>query len=300
MLKPNLFIPGFAKSGTSSLHAMLVEHPDIEGGKRKEPQTYSKSYIYNRRFNFFSKWSFKHLYDSKSDGRYIVDASTSYSVYPKALMRIKDETPGAKFIVIARDPIERIISHFNWMVALEKVDKTFKSEIIEEGTKEFDPDQHYDGKYKNYLWFSLYGKHLKSLYEIFDRESVLFIKFEQLINCPKTELNKIWSFLNIAELSIELPHRNKTSKFKKDDFSAKTYSTIRNKVRNWIWGIPEPLRVNNPIESYIEKKDLNESFILGLLYEDLQQLNTLGVDLDHWSTTQEFMNEYSAINKTRI
>lgn len=292
MLKPNLFIPGFPKSGTSSLYSMLLEHPSIRGGKKKEPQTYSKDYIYKRRLSLFSQWSFKYLYNSNRKSRYIVDSSTSYLVYPKALLRIKNDTPDAKFIVIARDPIERIVSHYNWMVAMGKVENRFQSEMKNEGLVKFDPAKHYNGKYKNYVWFSLYGKHLSSLYKIFDRRSVLFLKFENLIENRERVLNEIWSFLNLKNANVELSHRNKTSKFKNSNFSPRRDSTIKNELRNFIWDVPRPLGVNNPIRNYIEVKDIDKDFLFDLLYEDLHQLNTLGIDLEDWSTTQNLMNKY--------
>ena len=34
---PNLYIPGSGKSGTSTLHELLNEHPDICMSTRKEP-----------------------------------------------------------------------------------------------------------------------------------------------------------------------------------------------------------------------------------------------------------------------
>jgi dihydroorotase-like cyclic amidohydrolase len=36
-LKPNFFIPGAAKSGTTTLHDMLNTHPEISMSSVKEP-----------------------------------------------------------------------------------------------------------------------------------------------------------------------------------------------------------------------------------------------------------------------
>jgi len=40
--KPNFFIVGFAKSGTSALHFLLSQHPDIYMSSVKEPHYFSK------------------------------------------------------------------------------------------------------------------------------------------------------------------------------------------------------------------------------------------------------------------
>ena len=47
--KPDFFIPGFAKSGTSSLHDLLNTHPDISMSKVKEPV-----YWNNKSFDIFN------------------------------------------------------------------------------------------------------------------------------------------------------------------------------------------------------------------------------------------------------
>mgnify|MGYP001026536955 FL=1 len=36
-IQPNLFIPGAAKSGTTSLHQLLDLHPDVTMSSKKEP-----------------------------------------------------------------------------------------------------------------------------------------------------------------------------------------------------------------------------------------------------------------------
>ena len=36
-IQPNLFIPGAAKSGTTSLHQLLDLHPDVTMSSTKEP-----------------------------------------------------------------------------------------------------------------------------------------------------------------------------------------------------------------------------------------------------------------------
>ena len=46
--KPNFFIPGAAKSGTTSLHELLDTHPDISMSNEKEPV-----YWNNKLFNEF-------------------------------------------------------------------------------------------------------------------------------------------------------------------------------------------------------------------------------------------------------
>ena len=61
---PNLFIPGAAKSGTTTLHELLNLHPDISMSKVKEPVFWN-----NKRFEKYKEedWlKYKKLFIEKS------------------------------------------------------------------------------------------------------------------------------------------------------------------------------------------------------------------------------------------
>ena len=61
---PDFFIPGAAKSGTTSLHDLFDKHPEISMSKIKEP-----GYWKNKKFNDFSKIeisNYKSLFTNKS------------------------------------------------------------------------------------------------------------------------------------------------------------------------------------------------------------------------------------------
>lgn len=109
--KVNLFVIGAQKCGTTSLAHLLKNHPDVATMTIKEGQ-------------FFTAWKDKYpemkaedFYASrfKKKAKVMIDASTSYSFYgngEKAVQRIMDYNPHAKFIFIVREPIERAISHY--------------------------------------------------------------------------------------------------------------------------------------------------------------------------------------------
>jgi len=109
--KVNLFVIGAQKCGTTSLVHLLKNHPEVATMTIKEGQ-------------FFTAWKDKYpemtpedFYASrfKKEAKVMIDASTSYSFYgngEKAVQRIMDYNPQAKFIYIVREPIERTISHY--------------------------------------------------------------------------------------------------------------------------------------------------------------------------------------------
>ena len=98
--KPDFFIPGAAKSGTSTLHNLLNTHPEISMSRNKEPVYWNnKSFD---KFNDFEKNRYEKMFDmnAKIKG----ESTTSYMYYDSYLKNIKknyEKSP--KFIFILRN-----------------------------------------------------------------------------------------------------------------------------------------------------------------------------------------------------
>ena len=75
---PNLFIPGAAKSGTTSLHELLDKHPDICMSSNKEP-VYWNSFDFNN-FDYKKKEWYSNLFSNK-EADFIGESTTSYMFY---------------------------------------------------------------------------------------------------------------------------------------------------------------------------------------------------------------------------
>lgn len=295
MLKPNLFIPGFAKCGTSSLHAMLTQHSEINGGYIKEPHTYSRSYIYNKRFAHRGSKTFESIYGD-GEYKYIIDSSTDYSVYPLALERIKGDTPEAKFIVMCRDPLDRIISHYNWMVSLNFVQENFCNEIAKNSLKVYDPADHFEGTYKLYLEGSKYGKYIKILFELFGRDAILVLKYEEVFKNWEVMRLKIAEFLGLDGLEkIKSIHTNKTNK--NNSFMGSTHSLVK-RIKNTRKNIrykkeigAKSKKILIPHKNYIDKEKVDLSFVIEYIYEDICEFIKLGYNLDGWDTTKDYLSK---------
>jgi hypothetical protein len=116
MMKCNLIVPGFAKSGTISLHEYLALHPDICMFNPKETN-----------FHITANWQrgedwYNSLFRDEGRARlWYGESSTAYSVWEPALERIKKCLRQPRFIVMLRHPVQRLISHYKgfWARNLE-------------------------------------------------------------------------------------------------------------------------------------------------------------------------------------
>ena len=152
-LKPEFFIIGERKCGTSSLYRYICDHPQVVPCKVKEPQFFSRSWLY-RRLNFHKyvrlfpqvgstetvhlEWFVLDLRDklkkAKVDYTRVVgkreitgeaSANMFAAVPPR---RLRSYYPESKAILMLRDPVERAFSHYRMFerFAVERRNLPFK------------------------------------------------------------------------------------------------------------------------------------------------------------------------------
>ena len=215
---PDIIVPGFPKSGTSSLFDCMVQHTKIFGQK-KEPHIYSIPDRYFRRFDPSYDRSFINIFREKPKDSLCIEASTTYLISKQALELAYYDNPGLKIIILARDPIERIISHYNWLRKLGIAKKIFREEIKDWLGKDFDPNMHFRGNYKYYVNFSLYGEQLKRCFSIFCKDQILLVSAEEFKSDPHSVISRIFKFLSIHDIKINTIYSNVTGR----EFVVKKY-----------------------------------------------------------------------------
>jgi hypothetical protein len=286
---PNLIIPGFPKSGTSSFYDYLGQHPEIFASYRKESHIYSFNDRYKERFaDKKHLHSFRKFYNEFHGEKYLMDASTTYLISSEALQRIRNDTENPKIIIVARDPIERIFSHFNWLRMLGYKQKKFKQEIYFENQKEFSAENNIKGNYKNYLEFSLYGNQLKRCFEVFDKEMIYILPLERLKNESENAFNEIFNFLEIDSISINKSLKNITPrkvKIKRNSIPTKI-KIFEKKISSNI--ISESFLFQKTIEP-ISFSSKDEKFIFDLLKNDLEILKKMNLIFPEWKTVNKYL-----------
>lgn len=202
---PDFIIIGVQKGGTTSLFHYLSQHPDVKLSSQKEVHffdiSYHKGVLWYRSF-------FPFIFDKtvKITG----EASPYYIFHPHTPERIKKLLPGAKIIVLLRNPVNRAFSHYQMVnkkgqekaesfeeaIALEE--ERVKNEIQKIIKKPY--YRSFNHQAFTYLSRSEYYPQLKRLLSTFRKEQILFIKSENLFQNPRGELSKVYDFLGIQEI----------------------------------------------------------------------------------------------------
>lgn len=231
----NLFIPGAAKSGTSSLHDLLNLHPEISMSKNKEPHFWANKKI--KEYTLEETEHYLKIFNHKKTCQYYGESSTGYFYFPlfkENILSIEGFKP--KFIFILRNPIDRTYSHYTYVKSLGSEDDTFKDAVLK--NHKTDPqleDLLPELIIKNYYQYSLYGKWIAKFYETFDENQIKIILFEDFKENQLKALNECFDFLNLSRLD-KIPEikSNETvkTKFPKIYRKLRALTLTKNKFRN--------------------------------------------------------------------
>lgn len=106
--RPNLFILGAPKCGTTSLAHWLSEHPGIFMSSPKEPRFFDTD---ARASGGYSKDEYEKLFlGAGEEHRWVAEGSTAYLRSTAAVANILAYAEDPRFIICVRNPIEMVVS----------------------------------------------------------------------------------------------------------------------------------------------------------------------------------------------
>lgn len=108
---PEFLVLGAMRCGTSSLFRYLSAHPQVARPLRKEIEFFTLNWERPR------SWYRAH-FPLAQRGMRSFEATPYYLFHPRAAIRAAASVPGARLVVLLRDPVERALSHHRHMVRL--------------------------------------------------------------------------------------------------------------------------------------------------------------------------------------
>ena len=177
---PTFITIGAMKSGTSSLHRYLGAHPDVHVSRRKEP-------------NFFNRHDphgppleeYRELFAGGEEAVARGESSVNYTkrhMWPRAAERIAGTLPDVRLVVVLRDPVDRIRSHYRHSVAAGRATRP-----IDEDLERTD----------NYVLTSCYAWQLEPYLERFDRAQLHLVTAERLRAEPDAVVAEICEHVGV-------------------------------------------------------------------------------------------------------
>ena len=231
---PNLFIVGAAKSGTTSLHNYLNQHPDVFMCTPKEPHFLINNEIGEERIpvGVCSKNEYLNLFQEGKEKRYRGESSVMYLMFPEVVIPKINQQFGedCKIIIMLRNPIERAYSGFQHVKRYNvKEDCTdFKSAwSISEERYFSNPEMTPASRYKE---LGLYYKQVKSYLD--GMKNVHIIIYDDYQNDFKNEMIKVFDFLGINNINIDSDKRHMEGGWQWEDEKMKRLLTKKNAIKS--------------------------------------------------------------------
>ena len=208
---PDALIIGAMKSGTSSLHYYLTQHPQVVPPLRKEV------HYFDLNFGRGEPW-YRANFGRAGAGGLNLDSSPYYLFHPQVPQRAHALLPNARLIVLLRDPVRRAYSHYWHERDKGREPRSFEDAIAAEPERiERDHERLATGEiersashqYFSYLARGRYAEQLQRWLQFYPREQLLVLRFEDLAKEPLPVLNRSLEWLGLpAMASARLEPRN--------------------------------------------------------------------------------------------
>jgi len=198
-MKLDFICIGAQKAGTTTLHEILKQHPDIYLPERKEAHFFDQE----ERFQKGTDWWWNNFFANNYKNQRVKGVITPEYLYFKEVPNRIYTAFGAdtKIIVILRDPIDRAYSHYLMSKRRGYEKLSFEEAIFAE------PNRIQQGEFErnhfSYIDRGRYLEQLKRYYSLFNPDNILTLVFEEDIKLNLQEnVQKIEHFLNVDPLVL--------------------------------------------------------------------------------------------------
>ena len=216
---PNFFVVGAPKAGTTSLYHYLDQHPEVYVSPIKEPcffapevveltprardifdadaaalQAYLDGPVREKRTRgFVLEWEqYLKLFKNVRGETAVGEASVSYLSSSRAPGAIRERAPDGRIIMMLRDPVDRLFSHYVATYAAGATDHAFvpwvMEQVAEEATRRMPFGPVRAGRY---------AEHLQRYYQHFSRQQVCVHLYDDYLKAPGTVLRDVLAFLGV-------------------------------------------------------------------------------------------------------
>jgi hypothetical protein len=201
MKKPNFFIVGAPKCGTTALSEYLRDHPNIFFSQPKEPYFFATDFPNHRQCSDFD--DYLGLFHGTSSSNYLAagEGSAGYLYSREATRNIYEYNPEAKLIVMLRNPVDLVQSlHSQFLRDFEEEEEDFESawnlqELRKSGKRL--PKKCRTLAFLQYRDVGKLGAQMERLLEVFPKEQVKVILFEDFVADTKCIYEDVLAFLYV-------------------------------------------------------------------------------------------------------
>jgi hypothetical protein len=184
---PDFLAIGAQRSGTTSLFQVLRRHPEIFMPDVKEVNFFFHDNHYRRGVDYYRSV----FAEAPARARAVGEASPGYICKPGVARRIHELLPEVKLVAVLRNPVDRAYSQYwdNRRFLAEPLSFEQAMDVA------LTPDYRH-GK-RGYFSRGVYIEQLANYLELFGREQLLVLIFEDLKQDPEATFERCFEFLGV-------------------------------------------------------------------------------------------------------
>jgi hypothetical protein len=202
-VRPNLFIVGAPKCGTTSMHGYLAQHPDVFMTTFKEPHFFGRDLALPASRRIVDEVAYLAPFTSAADVRWRGESSTWYLFSTQAAREIRQYAPAARILIMLRNPVDTLYSLHGQYLYSGNEDLT----DFEQALSAQDDRRHgrripaYAQNPQGLLYGDVvaYAQQVQRYFDAFGRENVHVILFDDFVKDTLGEFKKVLRFLDLAD-----------------------------------------------------------------------------------------------------
>jgi hypothetical protein len=157
--------------------------------------------------------SYLSLFETVHTEKAIGDASVRYLYYPEAARRIKEAIPQVRLVAILREPVARLYSHYCMNVQFQFEPLSLREAIAAEECRRA-ANWGWDWHYVN---MGLYSKQLKRYFDLFNREQIKVLLYDDFVKKPLAVVHEICRHIGVDDHFVpDMSSRSKVAYWPKN------------------------------------------------------------------------------------
>jgi len=229
---PDFLGIGTQKGGTTYLHYLLAQHPQVYLASPKELHFFTLKYYLG------IDW-YVHHFEAARFNQKCGEVTPYYLFHPLAAERIFLELPHAKLIVLLRDPVDRALSQYfhSRRLGLEtlELESAFEAEqerLVCAEKKLCCGESHFSHQQHSYISRSQYEHQLERFSRYFSENQILVLRSEFLFERPVVAWSKILHFLEIDDFKISFRVGQYSGESESDSVSSQIRNHLKAKLQS--------------------------------------------------------------------
>ena len=265
---PDFILIGAARSGTTWIAKNLEQHPEIFIPRKKELHFFDSPTPVGLEF-------YESYFREVGSASAIGEATPAYLHVEPAAARIKETLPDVKLLVCLRNPVDRLYSRY-WNARgrfLENTGLSFEEKLEQK---------------PSFIAEGFYVDHLRRYLELFPREQLLILLFDDLKDDPASFMASMYRFIGVSDdyYSELLRQQINAAADQKLVVRSRSMFWLGKVLRRFRWHkIARQLELRNSAKLPSMSSDTRR-WLIDVYRDKNRQLGELiDRDLSHWNST---------------